>query len=413
MKLLTPMLGMIGLLTQAPFIEAESIAITRGGSRAVRPGPSENFTGGVRVEMLFEAVAPSHASGGSVTFEAGARTAWHLHPGGQILIVTAGTGRVQQWGGPLETIQAGDVVRIPPGQKHWHGASPQAAMTHLAITEPRDGTSAQWMEKVSEEQYNGAPAMPDRPGQPTAQPPVPSEQQPPGSRQQQTPARPSGALQQKLAPGLAMLTDEVLFGDVWRRAELSPRDRSLVTVSVLIATGKPAQLVGHLGRALDNGVKPSEASGLLAHLAIYCGWPSVVSALEVYDQVYTARKVDTATLLAVAPRLPSRAGDAAHARAVSDDWGGVAPKFAQLTNDVVFGDLWQRSDLNLRDRSLVTIAALAAAGDDDQLPFYLRRGLESGLHRDQITEALTHLGFYAGWTKATKALTAVTRTLGR
>ena len=85
-----------------------------------------------------------------------------------------------------------------------------------------------------------------------------------------------------------MLTDDVLFGDVWRRPELSPRDRSLVTISVLIATGKPAQLAGHLGRALDNGLQPTEASGLLAHLAIYCGWPSAVSALEVYEQVYTA-----------------------------------------------------------------------------------------------------------------------------
>ena len=118
--------------------------------------------------------------------------------------------------------------------------------------------------------------------------------------------RPSGALQQKIAPGLATLTDDVLFGDVWRRPELSPRDRSLVTISVLIATGKPAQLAGHLGRALTNGVQPSEASGLLAHLAIYCGWPSAVSALEVYEQVYMARNVDTGALLATGPRLPAR-----------------------------------------------------------------------------------------------------------
>ena len=99
-------------------IEAQTVVLTRSGSRAVRPGPAENFTGGVRVEMLFEAQEPSHASGGSVTFEPGARTAWHLHPRGQILIVTAGTGRVQRWGGPIEEIQTGDVVRIPAGEKH-------------------------------------------------------------------------------------------------------------------------------------------------------------------------------------------------------------------------------------------------------------------------------------------------------
>jgi 4-carboxymuconolactone decarboxylase len=210
-----------------------------------------------------------------------------------------------------------------------------------------------------------------------------------------------------------MFTDDVLFGDVWRRPELSPRDRSLVTVSALIATGKPGQLAGHLARALDNGVQPSEASALLAHLAIYCGWPSAVSALDVYEQVYGERKVDTAALSAVGPRLAAPASDAARARAVNDELAAVAPKFVELTNDVVFDDLWRRADLTQRDRSLVTIAALAAMGDDDQLDVYLRRGFESGLSRAQITEAFTHLGFYAGWAKATKAMTAMTRTLGR
>jgi 4-carboxymuconolactone decarboxylase len=394
MKLFTSMLTTVALLTSAS-TDAQTLVITRGGSRAASPAPAENFTGGVRVEALFEALDPSLASGASVMFEPGARTTWHSHPRGQVLIVTAGTGRVQRWGDPIDEIRQGDVVRIPAGEKHWHGAAPQASMTHIAITEHRDGTRVQWMERVSDEQYNAAP--------PQLQP----------SSQQQGTAGASEALQQKIAPGLAMLTDDVLFGDVWRRPELSPRDRSLVTISVLIATGKPAQLAGHLGRALDNGVEPGEASGLLAHLAIYCGWPSAVSALEIYDQVYTARKVDTAALRAVSPRLPNSASDAARAKAVNDQLGAVAPKFVQLTNDVVFDDLWRRSDLTLRDRSLVTIAALAAMGDDDQLDIYLRRGLESGLTRMQITEALTHLGFYAGWAKATKAMTAVTRTLGK
>jgi 4-carboxymuconolactone decarboxylase len=383
----TATLSMMALLASAS-MEAQTMVVSRGGSRAVRSAPAENFTGDVRVEMLFEALAPALASGGSVTFEPGARTAWHTHPRGQILIVTAGTGRVQLWGGAIEEIRSGDVIRIPAGQKHWHGASPQTSMTHIAITEQRDGTAVQWMEKVSDEQYKSPP-------QPSSQP------------------APSGALQQTIAPGLATLTDDVLFGDVWRRPELSPRDRSLVTISVLIATGKSAQLAGHLSRALNNGVLPSEASGLLAHLAIYCGWPSAVSALEVYEQVYTARKVDTAGLREVRPQLPAPASDAARAKAVTEEFGFVAPKFVQLTNDVVFGDLWRRSDLSLRDRSLVTIAALAAIGDDDQLDVYLRRGLESGLTRAQITEALTHLAFYAGWPKATKAMTAVARTLGK
>jgi 4-carboxymuconolactone decarboxylase len=129
--------------------------------------------------------------------------------------------------------------------------------------------------------------------------------------------------------------------------------------------------------------------------------------------VYNARKVDAAALRVVRPRLPRPASNAARARAVNDELGTVAPKFVQLTNDVVFDNLWRQSDLTLRDRSLITIAAIAAMGDDDQLDLYLRRGLESGLTRAQITEALTHLGFYAGWARATKAMTAVTRTLGK
>ena len=212
---------------------------------------------------------------------------------------------------------------------------------------------------------------------------------------------------------MATLTDEVLYGDVWNRRELSPRDRSLVTVTALIAMGRTAPLAGHLGRALDNGVQPGEASGLLAHLAIYCGWPSAVAALEAYDQVYTARKIDTAALKTVAPRLPPSRPDAARAPATDEALAAVAPKFAELTNDVVFDDLWRRSDLSVRDRSLVTIVALAAMDDADQLPFYLSRGIDGGLTRTQIAEAFTHLGFYAGWGRATKAMTAIARTLGR
>jgi 4-carboxymuconolactone decarboxylase len=380
-------------LLAAASVSAQSLVVSRAGSRPVRPAPPQNFTGAVQVEMLFEAVDPSHASGGTVTFEPGARTAWHTHPRGQILVITAGVGRVQRWGDPMEEVRAGDVVRIPAGQKHWHGASPHAAMTHLAISEHRDGSTVQWMEQVSDEQYNAA----TRAEQGTS----------PQARAATT--RPSGEVQPRVAPGMAALTDDVLFGDVWRRPQLSPRDRSLVTITVLIATGKAAVLSGHLGRALDNGVLPTEASGVLAHLAVYAGWPSAVAALEAYDQVYATRKVETAALAVADSRLAASAAEAARAKGLTESVGAVAPKFAQLTNDVVFGDLWRRSDLSLRDRSLVTIVALAAMGDDEQLEFYVDRGRESGLTQDQIAEALTHLGFYAGWSKATRAITAITR----
>ena len=383
-------------LVAAVSADAQSLVISRAGSRPIRPAPAQTFSGRAQVEMLFEAVDPSHASGGLVTFEPGARTAWHSHPGGQILIITTGVGRVQRWGDPVEEVRAGDVVRIPAGQKHWHGASPDAAMTHLAVTELRDGATVQWMEQVTDAQYGSATSSDVQ-----APPPSPAT------------SRPSGPLQQRVAPGMATLTDEVLYGDVWTRRELSLRDRSLVTITALVAQGKTAPLAGHLGRALDNGVLPSEASALLAHLAVYCGWPNAVSALEAYDQVYTARKVDTAVLAAMRPRLAPPPSEASRAQALTDDLGAVAPKFVQLTNDMVFDDLWRRADLSVRDRSLVTIVALAAMGDADQLDPYLRLGVASGLTRDQIAEAITHAAFYAGWSKATKAMRTVATALGK
>ncbi|MCB2192894.1 MAG: cupin domain-containing protein [Deltaproteobacteria bacterium] len=128
--------------------------ITRNGSQASVQGPAEWFTGTVRIDPLFlKANAPSRVTGANVTFEPGARTAWHSHPLGQTLIVTAGCGRVQREGGSIEEIRPGDVVWFPPQEKHWHGASPSTAMTHIAIQEELDGSAANWMEKVSDKQY--------------------------------------------------------------------------------------------------------------------------------------------------------------------------------------------------------------------------------------------------------------------
>jgi quercetin dioxygenase-like cupin family protein len=127
--------------------------IKRSGSQPSRKGPAEYFTGTVRIDPLFEAADPARAVGTSVTFEPGARTAWHTHPLGQTLIVTGGGGRIQRWGEPIEEIRPGDVIWFPPGEKHWHGASATTAMTHIAIQERLDGKTVDWMEKVSDEQY--------------------------------------------------------------------------------------------------------------------------------------------------------------------------------------------------------------------------------------------------------------------
>jgi quercetin dioxygenase-like cupin family protein len=133
--------------------------IKRSGSQSSRKGQAEYFTGNVRIDPLIEAHDPARAVGTSVTFEPGARTAWHTHPLGQSLIVTAGCGLIQRWGGSVEEIRPGDVVWIPPGEKHWHGATPITAMTHIAIQEQLDGKTADWMEKVSDEQYQTSKEM--------------------------------------------------------------------------------------------------------------------------------------------------------------------------------------------------------------------------------------------------------------
>jgi quercetin dioxygenase-like cupin family protein len=127
--------------------------IKRNGSQPTAMGPTEYFTGTVRVDPLFEAPEPARVRGASVTFEPGSRTAWHTHPLGQTLVLISGAGRAQHWGGPIEEIRSGDVVWFAPGEKHWHGASPTTAMTHIAIQEAVDGKVVDWLEHVTAEQY--------------------------------------------------------------------------------------------------------------------------------------------------------------------------------------------------------------------------------------------------------------------
>ncbi|HYK01024.1 MAG TPA: carboxymuconolactone decarboxylase family protein [Thermoanaerobaculia bacterium] len=259
------------LLTSS--LSAQTISIARSGTQPSRQGPAENFTGSVRVDPLFNATDATRATGALVTFDAGAHSAWHTHPLGQVLIVTAGTGRVQQWGQPIDEIRTGDVVRIPPNAKHWHGAAPATSMAHIAIVEqPATGNATVWMEKVSQEQYNM---------------PVRGQSAPTASTSTQ-PARPTAAqrIVGDFAPKLGELTDEVLFGDVWARPQLSPRDRSLVTVSALIAMNRPDQLRSHLSRARDNGVTEQELAETMTHLAFYAGWPNALTAVTVAREVF-------------------------------------------------------------------------------------------------------------------------------
>jgi 4-carboxymuconolactone decarboxylase len=247
------------------------VMIARNNSQPPSTGSADNFTGTVRILGSFQRTAPARVSGVTVTFEAGARTAWHTHPLGQTLIVTAGAGRVQCWDDPAEEIRPGDVVWIPPGQKHWHGAAPNSSMTHIAISEQLNGKTVDWMEKVSNAQF-GAPLN----GQ------TPARNTPPRPRQSQ-------ASIGNFAPKLADLTDDVLYGDIWERPGLSKRDRSLVTVAALIALNRPDQLRSHLRIASENGLTQEELVETITHLAFYAGWPSAVTAVGVAREVFEGR----------------------------------------------------------------------------------------------------------------------------
>lgn len=160
----TTMLSSICLLVSAGSTASQTLAaeesktsqtITRAGTQASYKGPAEYFTGTVRVDPLFAANDAAPYSGAYVTFEPGARSAWHIHPTGQRLLVTAGVGRTGEWGAPVEEVKVGDVIWCPPKIKHWHGASPTIAMTHIALTGSANGKNVEWLEKVSDEQYNG------------------------------------------------------------------------------------------------------------------------------------------------------------------------------------------------------------------------------------------------------------------
>jgi quercetin dioxygenase-like cupin family protein len=136
-------------------VKEAPVEIKRIDSRPSGKGPPDWFTGSVRIDPLMDATEPARVAGAQVTFEPGARTAWHTHPLGQTLLVTSGLGRVQRWGGSIEEIRAGDVVWIAPGEKHWHGASPTTAVSHIAIQEKLNGKAVEWLEHVSDEQYQG------------------------------------------------------------------------------------------------------------------------------------------------------------------------------------------------------------------------------------------------------------------
>jgi 4-carboxymuconolactone decarboxylase len=209
-----------------------------------------------------------------------------------------------------------------------------------------------------------------------------------------------------VAPALAKYTEDRLLGEVWKRPGLAPRDRSMVTLAALIARNQASELPYYLNMALDNGVKPREISEVITHLAFYSGWGNAMSAVAVTKEVFFKRKIGTDQLPSTSPApLPlDQAAEAQRATRVAEQFATVAPGVVQYTTDLLFRDLWLRPDLMPRDRSLVTVSALIAAGQVAQIPYHLNRAMDNGLTQAQASEVLTHLAFYAGWPNVFSAL---------
>ena len=209
----------------------------------------------------------------------------------------------------------------------------------------------------------------------------------------------------KAAPALEKYARGPL-ADLWRRPGLGVRDRSIVTLAAMVARNQAADLPGQLERALDNGVKPAEISEIIIHLAFYAGWSNAMAATAAAKGVFDRRNIGPDRLAGASPPLLAlnEAQEASRANRVGQQFGATFPGVVQYTTDVLFRDLWLRPDLAPRDRSLVTISALVAAGQIAQLTAHLNLGMDNGLTQVEAAEAITHLAFYVGWPNVFSAM---------
>jgi 4-carboxymuconolactone decarboxylase len=212
-----------------------------------------------------------------------------------------------------------------------------------------------------------------------------------------------------VSPALERYTKERVFDGLWKRPDLSPRDRSIVTLAALIARNQTVQMPYYLNLALDNGVKPREISEIITHLAFYSGWENAMSAVIVAKELFRKRGIGPDQLPAAQADLLPLNEDAEKQRAttVEQNFGTVAPGVVQYTTDVLFRDLWLRPGLAPRDRSLVTVSALIASGQVAQVGYHLSRAMDNGLTQKQASEMLTQLAFYAGWPNVFSAMPVV------
>jgi len=212
-----------------------------------------------------------------------------------------------------------------------------------------------------------------------------------------------------VSPVLERYTKQVLLGALWQGPELSTRDRSIVTLAVMISRNQGAHMTSYLDLALDNGVSPDEVSEIIAHLGFYSGWANAISAVDVAKAVFERRGITAdqlspaiVDLLAVDPVAEEQ-----RAGAVAEKFGSTVPELVQFTTDVLFGDVWRRPGLSPRDRCLVTLCMVIATAQVAVLGFYLNRSLDNGLTRAEVAHVMTQLAFYSGWSSVYSALPVV------
>lgn len=210
---------------------------------------------------------------------------------------------------------------------------------------------------------------------------------------------------QSVSPALDRYATDKLANDLWKRPGLSPRDRSIITVAAVVTRNQGVLLSEQVGLALDNGVKPAELSEIITHLAFYAGWGNAMAATATTKQVFETRSIGTDQLpKAVVEFLPlDQKAEADRAARVEQGTGPASPGLVRDTAEVLFRDLWLRPDLAPRDRSLVTVSALIAASQVEQIPYHLNRAMDSGLTRQEASEVISHLAYYAGWPNAFSA----------
>jgi quercetin dioxygenase-like cupin family protein len=368
-KLAVVLLSLALLISANPFItesmaadsNESSMTITRSNSQTSSKGSSEYFTGNIRIETLFSENKSQPYSGAYVTFSPGARTAWHTHPTGQRLVITEGVGYVQVWGGPIEEVREGDVVWFPPGVKHWHGATPTKTMTHMALTGVLDGNNAEWMEKVTDEQYG---------------------------------------LNKEKSKKQKQQTDEI--------QALSAKQQSIVTIAAFTANGELEELKNSLNEGLDAGVTINEAKEVLVQMYAYAGFPRSLNGINTLVEVLREREAKGIkdVIGKESSPLPANKSSLELGTEIQTSLvgapvsGGVysfAPVIDQFLKGHLFGDIFGRDILDYQSREMATIAALANMdGVNSQLEAHFNIGFNTGLTPSQMKGIISVLEFEVG-----------------